>query len=62
MKKALIIVLMASCMAACNEDKPKAIALTCKDSPDGRTRAEQQAIADACFLGGKFTKSPERSW
>ena len=36
--------------------------LTCHSSKDGRDKEELQAIADACFKGGSYTKSKPRAW
>jgi len=56
-----LLFVLIGIISAC--DKPKSVAqLTCKDSPVGRTKAEQMAIADACFLGGSFKKSSGKEW
>ena len=36
--------------------------LTCQSSKDGRDKEELQAIADACFKGGSYSKSKPRQW
>lgn len=36
--------------------------LTCHSSKEGRDKEELQAIADACFKGGSYTKSKPRQW
>jgi entry exclusion lipoprotein TrbK len=63
MKKISVLVLVLSgLIAGCSSEKPSEKRLTCADSPKGRPRAEQMAIADACFLRGTFKKSPHREW
>jgi entry exclusion lipoprotein TrbK len=65
MRLAALLVAMAvasGLLAGCDQKPADTSKLTCKDDPAGRTKAEQQAIADACFHGGQYTKSPEKKW
>lgn len=66
MKKALLGALaLIFLLTGCDKPKPSAEALaklTCEDSPNGRSKEEQTAIADACFRGGSFKKSSGRTW
>jgi outer membrane biogenesis lipoprotein LolB len=36
--------------------------LTCESSKKGRDKEELQAIGDACFRGGSYTKSKHMAW
>ncbi|HAT1941947.1 hypothetical protein [Legionella pneumophila] len=36
--------------------------LTCDSSREGRTKEELQAIGDACFRGGNYSKSSGMKW
>ncbi|HHT9167069.1 MULTISPECIES: hypothetical protein [Legionella] len=36
--------------------------LTCNSSREGRTKEELQAIGDACFRGGSYSKSSGKTW
>ena len=45
------------------EERKKHLAsLTCQSSKEGKDKEELQAIADACFKGGSFTKSKHMEW
>lgn len=44
------------------ERKKHLASLTCQSSKEGRDKEELQAIADACFKGGSFTKSKHMEW
>lgn len=44
------------------ERKQDVSALTCQDDPTGRSQEEKQAIGDACFKSGTYTKSPPKKW
>jgi entry exclusion lipoprotein TrbK len=57
----LALVIASGFLAGCDQ-KTDTSKLTCHDDPVGRNKAEQQAISDACALGGKNTPSPERKW
>lgn len=37
-------------------------ALTCDSSREERTKEELQAIGDACFRGGSYSKSSGKTW
>lgn len=54
--------LLVGFIAGCSNEKPVEKVLTCADNPKGRPKAEQMAIADACFRRGEFKKSPPMSW
>ena len=36
--------------------------LTCASSREDRTKEELQAIGDACFRGGSYSKSSGKKW
>lgn len=36
--------------------------LTCDSAREGRSKEELQAIADACFRGGSYSKSSGKTW
>lgn len=57
----LMALLLIGLLSGCKEPKP-VTELTCKDSPKGRPKAEQTAIADACFRQGSFKKSSGMEW
>ncbi|HAT8965364.1 TPA: hypothetical protein JBA93_01315 [Legionella pneumophila subsp. pneumophila] len=65
----LAIVLLACFLSGCEsaetQERKKAehlASLTCDSSKEGRTKEELQAIADACFKRGSFTKSSGHKW
>ncbi|QBS13498.1 entry exclusion lipoprotein TrbK [Legionella geestiana] len=63
MKTALILCLiLTGALAGCDSSKPSGRPLTCADSPQGRSKAEQMEIGEACFRGGSFKKSSNREW
>ncbi len=64
MKKTQVIAcVLAGLLFGCDQpEQPKAIELSCNDSPQGRSKAEQTAIADACFRQGRFKKSSGMEW
>lgn len=53
------LTVVLSSLSGCNQ---KPVQLTCKDDPTGRPKVEQQAIADACALGGKNSPSSQEKW
>ncbi|HHS8316185.1 TPA: entry exclusion lipoprotein TrbK [Legionella pneumophila] len=57
----LVTLVLIGCLAGCDNPKPLS-ELTCEDSPVGRTKEEQTAIADACFRAGSFKKSSGKEW
>ncbi len=70
MKKfGLGITLLACFLSGCDSADTKArkkaahlASLTCQSSREGRTQEELQAIGDACFRGGSYTKSTGIKW
>lgn len=63
------IMLFACVLAGCSNTetntKKKAAhlaSLTCESSREGRTQEELQAIGDACFRGGSYSKSSGKKW
>ncbi len=63
MKQSYVLALVLSGLLAACSESPKPVAeLTCQDSPQGRSKEEQTAIADACFRQGGFKKSSGREW
>ncbi|WP_367607882.1 hypothetical protein [Legionella sp. W05-934-2] len=61
----LLTCLLSGCDSAETKAKKKAAhlaSLTCSSSKEGRTKEELQAIADACFKGGSYTKSSGKQW
>lgn len=58
----LMALLLAGLLTGCGESPKPATELTCKDSPTGRSKAEQTLIADACFRQGSFKKSSGMEW
>ena len=58
----LIAVLLVGLLSGCDQPPKPATELTCKDSPYGRSKAEQTLIADACFRQGSFKKSAGMEW
>jgi hypothetical protein len=62
---AILTYLLVSCESTENKTKKKAehlASLTCESSRDGRTAEEMQAIGDACFRRGSYTKSSGKEW
>lgn len=65
----LSIALLAFLLTGCDSTEMKArkktehlSSLTCDSSKEGRTANELQAIADACFKGGSYSKSSGTKW
>ncbi|KTD02745.1 hypothetical protein [Fluoribacter gormanii] len=62
----LSIALLAFLLTGCDSTETKAqkhlASLTCDSSKEGRTADELQAIADACFKGGSYSKSSGIKW
>lgn len=42
--------------------KTRIASLTCESSQEDRSIEELQAIGDACFRGGHYTKSSHKTW
>ncbi|VEG89816.1 hypothetical protein [Legionella spiritensis] len=62
---ALLVGLLSGCDSAETKAMKKAkhlASLTCDSSKQGRSKEELQAIADACFKGGSYSKSSGRKW
>ncbi len=57
----VMVLLLIGLLSGCEAPKP-VNELTCKDSPTGRPKVEQMAIADACFRQGSFKKSSGMEW
>lgn len=69
MNKMIFSALLMTCfMSGCDssaskEHQAQALAnLTCDSSREGRTKDELQAIGDACFRQGHYTKSSGKAW
>ncbi|AWN73036.1 hypothetical protein LEAN103870_17965 [Legionella anisa] len=65
----LSIALLAFLLTGCDSTEVKArkkeehlASFTCGSSKEGRTTEELQAIADACFKGGSYSKSSGIKW
>ncbi len=65
----LSIALLACLLSGCDNPETKArkkaahlASLTCDSSKKGRTKEELQAIADACFKRGSYSKSSGHKW
>lgn len=65
----LSIALLAFLLTGCGSTETKArkkaehlASLTCDSSKENRTADELQAIADACFKGGSYSKSSGIKW
>jgi hypothetical protein len=68
-KLGLSIVVLACLLSGCDSSETKAkkkaahlATLTCKSSRDGRSTEELQAIGDACFKRGSYSKSSGHKW
>ncbi|HAU0967555.1 TPA: hypothetical protein JBH79_10360 [Legionella pneumophila] len=62
---ALLVGLLSGCDNAETKAKKKAehlASLNCDSSKQGRTKEELQAIADACFKRGSYSKSSGKKW
>ncbi|MFO9571004.1 hypothetical protein SDB67_14120 [Legionella pneumophila serogroup 1] len=56
---------LSGCDSAETKTQKKAehlTSLTCDSSREGRTQEELQAIGDACFRGGSYSKSSGKKW
>lgn len=63
------IMVFAFVLSGCDSTETKAkkkaehlASLTCNSSREGRTKEELQAIGDACFKGGSYSKSSGKKW
>lgn len=68
-KTGLSIAVLACLLAGCDSAEVKAqkkaahlSSLTCESSREGRSSEELQAIGDACFKRGSYTKSSGKTW
>tara|TARA_B100000949_G_scaffold220602_1_gene220680 strand:+ start:583 stop:795 length:213 start_codon:yes stop_codon:yes gene_type:complete len=62
---ALLVGLLSGCENAETKARKKAehlASLTCDSSKQGRSKEELQAIADACFKRGSYSKSSGKKW
>ena len=62
---ALLVGLLSGCENAETKARKKAehlASLTCDSSKQGRSKEELQAIADACFKRGSYSKSSGTKW
>ncbi|KTD03997.1 hypothetical protein Lgee_0375 [Legionella geestiana] len=62
---AVMVCLITGCDSAETKAQKKAehlASLTCESSREGRSTEELQAIGDACFKRGSFTKSSGKKW
>lgn len=62
---ALLACVLSGCENAETQARKKAehlASLTCGSSKEGRTKEELQAIADACFKRGSYSKSSDHKW
>ncbi|HAU1321512.1 TPA: hypothetical protein F8R96_11265 [Legionella pneumophila] len=65
----LSIMIVACVLSGCDSAESKAqkkaehlASLTCSSPREGRTQEELQAIGDACFRGGSYSKSSGKKW
>ncbi|WP_173236847.1 hypothetical protein [Legionella antarctica] len=62
---AILACLLSGCDSAETKAKKKAAhlaSLTCESSREDRSTEELQAIGDACFKRGSYTKSSGHKW
>ncbi|RUR14257.1 hypothetical protein [Legionella sp. km772] len=70
MKVICLSILVLTCvLSGCDSAKttaqkktPHLTSLSCDSSREGRTKEELQAIGDACFRGGSYSKSSGKRW
>ncbi|QIN32747.1 hypothetical protein [Legionella longbeachae] len=65
----LSIMVLTCVLSGCDSAETKAqkktehlASLTCGSSRESRTKEELQAIGDACFRGGSYSKSSGKKW
>lgn len=62
----LFIIALVGGVSGCDSGETKKsqplASLTCNSSREGRTKEELQAIGDACFKGGSYSKSSGKKW
>ena len=65
----LSIMAFVCLLSGCDSTESKAMkkaehltSFTCDSPREGRTQEELQAIGDACFRGGSYSKSSGKQW
>ena len=62
----ILIMVLLGVLSGCDRSDTKkaqqAASLTCNSSREGRTQEELQAIGNACFTGGSYSKSSGQKW
>lgn len=62
----LVVIMCAVVVSGCDSSEAKKAqhlaSLTCDSSREHRSQEELQAIGDACFRSGSFTKSSGYKW
>jgi hypothetical protein len=62
----LSMMICACVLSGCDNAETKSAqhlaSLTCEASREDRTKEELQAIGDACFRGGSYSKSSGKTW
>lgn len=61
----VVVCVLSGCDSAESKAHKKAeylATLTCSSPREGRTQEELQAIGDACFRGGSYSKSSGKKW
>ncbi len=61
----VLVCLLSGCDSAETKARKKAehlASLRCDSSKEGRSKEELQAIADACFKRGGYSKSSGKKW
>ncbi|HDO7840938.1 TPA: hypothetical protein P5J72_000331 [Legionella pneumophila] len=61
----VVVCVLSGCDSAESKAQKKAeqlASLTCSSPREGRTQEELQAIGDACFRGGSYSKSSGKKW
>ncbi|HAT1130438.1 TPA: hypothetical protein NR353_001611 [Legionella pneumophila] len=61
----LFIIVLTGVLSGCDNAETKAkhlASLTCNSPRDNRTQEELQAIGDACFRSGSYSKSSGKEW
>ncbi|HAT1659264.1 TPA: hypothetical protein I8Y75_001380 [Legionella pneumophila] len=61
----VVVCVLSGCGSAESKAQKKAehlASLTCSSPREDRTQEELQAIGDACFRGGSYSKSSGKKW
>lgn len=53
---------LSGCDSAETKNAQHLASLTCTSTREDRTKEELQAIGDACFRGGSYSKSSGKKW